>query len=331
MIYEDVLFQSITVEESKARDSLGKVKFLFAKGDVKTGNRRTYKTEFLVRETRRLQGLIDSDSQVWGAPEHPEGSAHLRVGQISHKMSKFWMKGNEAWGEAEILNTRLGADLAVVLRKGRVGASLRAEGGVHAEGGEDVVDDDARIIGVDFTLSPSVEGALTNGLYESMGFPAERKAEIEITEEEENKMLSEEFFSVRQQLEDAVRSGFDEGAWVKDFSPDLAIVRTVEYDQASGETREALVQIPYKIGDGGEVTLDLENVERVREQTVFTPVAEQGPEETRFGKLSNEEMRLSGAKENFGPETKLNLTRDEERYLSPAEAKRYRDEKFLKK
>jgi hypothetical protein len=328
MIKEE-FFQDVLFEAAKGADSLGKVRFMFAQGDIPNKNNRVYKREFLQKEVTRLQDLIDSDNQVWGSPAHPEGSAHLRVNDISHRMTKFWMTPDgKAWGEAEILPTQQGKNLSVVLRKGRIGVSLRAEGGVHFEDGTEIVNDDAKIIGVDFSLAPSFEGAVSGELFESAELPAEReKAELEMSEEEENKALSEEFFSCRQQLENAVRAEFDETGWVKDFSPDLAIVRTAEYDQTSGETREILVQIPYKVSDGGEVTLDLEKIEKVREQTVFAPVTEQR-EDTRFGRLSPDEMRLSGAKENFGPSPRVKLSDNEKKFLSPRLAQILRDEEF---
>lgn len=171
MLLREVLFQNLDIAEAKAdgpKDVLGKTKFMFAVADTPNANKRVYKKKLLTTEIARLQNQLKAEQSLWGSPEHPEGSAVVKIADISHRLTKVWMdEKGQCWGEAEILATSKGKDLAVILRKGKIGVSLRGTGTTTEQNGMSYVNDDLAIAGIDFAMSPSFESAYAAGLYES--------------------------------------------------------------------------------------------------------------------------------------------------------------------
>jgi len=126
---------------------------------------------------------------------------------------------------------------------------------------------------------------------------------------------------MRMLLQSVINSELDPDAFLKDFTEDRIIIQTEER-AAAGKQVDVIEEIPYRISlENNEIILDPENIKRIKGAN-DNPVAKQQKEDLRFGKLSYNEMRLSGVKSNFGPEPRIKLSDNEMRYLSPALAAR---------
>ena len=128
-------------------------------------------------------------------------------------------------------------------------------------------------------------------------------------------------------MQSVINSELDTDVFLKDFTEDRIIIQT-EKRAAAGKQVDVIEEIPYRISlETNEIILDPENIKRIKGAN-DNPVAKQQREDLRFGKLSYNEMRLSGAKSNFGPEPRIKLSDNEMRYLSPDLAARLIAEKF---
>lgn len=327
-------------ETKKDKDILGTTTVPFIETDVKNLNGRRYPTRVMKNEIARLKGRLADQKYLWGAPSHPEGGAHeIKIGDISHRISDIFFdeKTKRAVAKIDILNTRAGKDLAVIIKHGKLYVSARGSGTTKPGADEaEEVDDSYRLHGIDFTLTPSFDfggvSGLQENLFESVEIPTdevEDELEKELQETEEEEDLDEEFSSLRSALEDIMRAEFDPDAWVKDFSATEVVVQRTERDPVTGATADILLRMPYKIDpDTDEITIDFDSVEIVKQVVDYVP---EQMDEAKFGLLSEQEMRMSGAKKQFGKSKKVELSAEEAKYISPRLAQILRDEKFPKK
>lgn len=326
-------------ETKKDKDILGTTTVPFIETDVKNLNGRVYPTRVMKNEISRLKERLADQKYLWGAPSHPEGGAHeIKIGDISHRISDIFFdeKTKRAVAKIDVLNTRAGKDLAVILNHGKIYVSARGSGTTHPGVDQsEEVDDSYRLHGLDFTLTPSFDFggvSLQENLFESAEFPADEEdeeLEKEIGEVEEEGDLEEEFSSLRLALEDIVRAEFDENAWVKDFSATEVVVQKVERDPVTGAMTDVLLRMPYEIDlNTDEIIIDFNSAEIVKSAVDYVP---EQLNETKFGLLSESEMKISGAKAQFGKSKTVKLSEEEMKYISPKLAAILRDEKFPKK
>jgi hypothetical protein len=329
MKLKEIYFQNILFEGQADKNSLGRAKFIWAVADKPNLNKRIYSREILSAEVERLSGLLADEQEIWGGAAHPEGSANLqRVSDISHKLKKVWMKGNECWAEAEILPTKIGKDLAVVLAHGKVGASLRGTGSVSMQNGNEVIGVDFRCHGIDFVMSPSFEEAQTQGIFESAEFPVEKK-EIEVEETEEDEIDATFYFENKKRLlQTLISEELGSNVFVRDITDDKIFIMTSDCDEKTGKLKDTYFEVPYRLDESlSEFIVETDKMKIVENEN---PQIEQRGD-MRFGKMSEMEMKITGAKEQFGPEPVIKLNSDEMRYLSPALAKKLIDEKYSKR
>jgi len=326
-------------ESKKDKDILGTTTVPFIETDKKNLNGRVYPTRVMKNEISRLKERLADQKYLWGAPSHPESGAHeIKIGEISHRISDIFFdeKTKRAVAKIDVLNTRAGKDLAVILNHGKIYVSARGSGTTHpgADQSEEV-DDSYRLHGLDFTLTPSFDFggvSLQENLFESAEFPADEEdegLEREIGEVEEEGDLEEEFSSLRGALEDVIRAEFDPDSWVKDFSATEVVVQKVERDPVTGATTDVLLRMPYEIDlKTDEIIIDFNSAEVVKSAVDYVP--EEKFNEAKFGLLSEQEMRITGAKQ-FGKSRTVKLSEEEMKYISPKLAAILRDEKFPKK
>jgi hypothetical protein len=263
MKIRDEVFQKVEILE-EVKGEKNKIKFCWAVADTKNANNRVYPQGILEAEIKRLQGVLGAGDVMWGGDGHPQGSPHLlKVGDISHQVTRVWMSGKRAMAEAEIIPTKIGKDLAVVLGHGKVGVSLRGTGSTSPKDGVDYVGADFRCEGVDFVMSPSFQECAAGGLFESAEFPAGK-----VDSDEETK---------------------------------LAILSKLE--SANGTMEKMLAN-----------AMRTRNI--LEQKKKGKVVVEKKVEEPEYGKSSELEMRLCGAKENLGPEPRIPLVTDEMRFFS---------------
>ena len=316
---EFVLQKIEILDESKGEKN--KIKFCWCVADAKNANNRIYPQSVLEKEVDRLQKVLGTGDPMWGGDGHPQGSSRLsKVGDISHQILRVWMEGNKAMAEAEIIPTKIGKDLSVVLGHGKIGASLRGTGSTSPKDGVEFVGEDFRCEGIDFLLSPSFLECQVGGLYESAEFPVEKVIE------EEAEVLDLLDFELRKKyLQSWVFEELGVNIYVRDYDGKTIFGMVSGIDE-SGKLADQYLEIP--------ATFDAENsVFHLKlNETKWTkkePVVE-AREDMKFGSLSEMEMKISGAKENFGPEKIIVLNDFEKRFLSPKLAKILREQKYKK-
>jgi len=329
MNLNEVVFQKITIEEAKEKGSLGKAKFLWAVADKPNLNGRVYPKSILSSECERIQAVLNSGDSVFGSDGHPVGSANLsKVSDISHMLSRVWMKGDECWGEAEILDTSVGRNCCEVLKRGKLGVSLRGTGDTKQVEGKEEVQDNFKLLGIDFVLSPSFPEAMAQGIFESAEFPVEKLDEAE--EEELNE--AEEFFNhddLKTFLQIRLNEELGLNCYIREIDKKTIFAMVSDCDE-QGKLVDHYMEIPYSFDDKNSAfILEIGQI-KYTEIEKGNPVVE-AREDLKFGSLSEMEMKISGAKENFGPEKIIVLNDFEKRFLSPKLAKILRDQKYSKK
>lgn len=127
----------------------------FARADRATANKRLYPHSLWERELTRLGPQL-KERKVFGELDHPmDGRTQLK--RVSHLVTKLWIEGGVVMGEAEILNTTEGKNLRAILEGGgKVGVSSRGFGTTKPNmKGEDVVQNDYRLMTFDFVADPA--------------------------------------------------------------------------------------------------------------------------------------------------------------------------------
>jgi len=157
---------------------------VFARGEFghagkPTANGRWYKHEIWESNIARLQGNL-ARKKVLGELDHPE-SGRTALQRASHVITDLRLEGDRVIGECEILDTTLGRDLKAILASGvPVGVSSRGFGSTKPDGsGNEVVQEDYRLVTFDFVAEPADDTAYPEVFYEGVEFPAEAQTMAE--------------------------------------------------------------------------------------------------------------------------------------------------------
>ena len=140
------------------------------RADAKNQNSRRYPKPILEREIENnIKGPI-SENRAMGELDHPTHDA-VKLGNVSHLVTKLTMKGNDMLGEAEILNTPCGQVAQALIKGGvKLGISSRGMGSVTERGGYALVNDDFKLVTFDLVADPSTKGAFPGLVNESKEF-----------------------------------------------------------------------------------------------------------------------------------------------------------------
>ncbi len=139
-----------------------KVAGLFQKTNEKNENNRIYPDELWERicNDENVQRRIRERAMV-GELEHPD-DLQTKLPRVSHVITKLEKRGNEIWGEAEILNTPAGLILQELFRAGvKVGTSVW-------QNGVEIVNNDYILDTFDFVANPATSGAYPKVVSESV-------------------------------------------------------------------------------------------------------------------------------------------------------------------
>jgi hypothetical protein len=141
----------------------------FAKCNSATENKRVYPDRLWEREIRRL-GRPMTERQLFGELDHPS-DGRTQLARVSHILTNLEIKDGIVYGEAEVLDTERGKNLKALLNAGcKVGVSSRGYGSTRTnEKGEDVVQEDYRLVTFDFVADPADQSAFPSVFYESKG------------------------------------------------------------------------------------------------------------------------------------------------------------------
>lgn len=192
----------------------------FARAGQATENRRIYPGSLWEREVKRLASAME-ERRLFGEMDHPtDGRTSLR--RVSHVILNMELKDGILVGEAEVLPTPAGAELAALLKAGcKVGVSSRGYGSTRPnDKGEDVVQEDYRLVTFDMVAEPADSNAYPAAYYEhreeALGELTEEQmqairqeaqvaAEVELREEFTREMLGG-LSTMRAELESKIRS-----------------------------------------------------------------------------------------------------------------------------
>ena len=104
-------------------------------------------------------GVAITERRLMGELDHPTQDA-VKLHNVSHLVTVLEMRGNEMYGEAEILNTPCGQVAQALIKGGvKLGISSRGLGSVSEQMGKTIVEDDFQLICFDFVSEPSTSGA----------------------------------------------------------------------------------------------------------------------------------------------------------------------------
>lgn len=153
------------LEESKSTGTM-KIAGVFQRADAPNHNKRIYEKKLLVREMKRLDEAIN-ERRLMGELDHPTHDA-VKLGNVSHLVTKLDMRGNEMIGEAEILNTPCGQVAQALIKGGvKLGISSRGMGSLTEKGEYSVVNEDFKLVTFDLVADPSTKGAFPGLVNES--------------------------------------------------------------------------------------------------------------------------------------------------------------------
>jgi hypothetical protein len=173
----------------------------FATAESATQNKRLYPRKLWERELRRLEPML-TERQVFGELDHP-ADGRTQLNRTSHIVTN--LKINEdgtVYGEAEALDTERGKNLQALLKAGcKVGVSSRGYGSTRTSPqGEEVVQDDYRLVTFDFVAEPAHAKAFPDVFIEEKGnenmetvTTEEVAKQVEEAKRVERERLTEEF------------------------------------------------------------------------------------------------------------------------------------------
>jgi hypothetical protein len=159
---------TLELVESESKGGNLRVRGEFARAGVATENKRLYPKMLWEREIGRLTPGF-SERRVFGELDHPD-DGKTKLSRVSHIVTNLNIKDGIVVGEAEILPTARGKDLAALLRSGcRVGVSSRGYGSTKPNAqGDDVVQEDYRLLTFDFVADPADRTAYPDLVSESL-------------------------------------------------------------------------------------------------------------------------------------------------------------------
>ena len=154
------------LSESKSNGTM-RIAGVFQRADMPNQNKRVYEKKLLVREMKRLDEAI-TERRLMGELDHPTHDA-IKLGNVSHLVTRLEMRGSEMYGEAEVLSTPCGQVAQALIKGGvKLGISSRGMGSLSERNdGMSVVNDYYKLVTFDLVADPSTKGAFPGLVNES--------------------------------------------------------------------------------------------------------------------------------------------------------------------
>jgi hypothetical protein len=168
---QDFSLVRLQLAESKSKSGNTVVRGEFASYGKATANKRFYGENIWKQEISRLEEAL-GDRRVYGELDHPtDGRTSLK--RVSHIVTGMHLENGILVGEAEILPTKEGLQLEVLLKAGcKVGVSSRGFGSVKTDDkGIDVVQEDFKLQTFDFVADPADNTAYPEAVFEGVELP----------------------------------------------------------------------------------------------------------------------------------------------------------------
>ena len=272
-----------SIKEAKEDKDVVKFRTILLTTEINK-NRRKYPLMILQKAVHEFNNKIRA-KKAWGGQDHPEGTKNLAIKDVSHILTRAEVENEKVYIEGEILkNTPEGKKILSMINVATVGISARGAGTMISRKdskGEkyNEVNMDYKLLGADFVPDQSVDIAQVSkgNLFES--------ASMEIEEEK--------FFSLRKELESAIRSKAGKKAYIQDFSNNEIIYRIyTDGGEIDSEGEDIYYKVSYKIsGDAVELIGTEKKVER---KTTYETMSE----DDLYNLYLNEYV-FSGGKKSF--------------------------------
>jgi hypothetical protein len=157
----------VSLVESEKDKSLY-VAGIFSTAEAENANGRKYKFETLDREVKRIQeSYLSKNLPFWGELGHPS-TPEPNLDRIAIRTTALEWKGNNLFGKAKVLETRMGKEAQVLLKEGPIGISSRGLGQVDEN--KYVKDESYRLLAYDLVSNPSNHPSFVKGIYEGQDF-----------------------------------------------------------------------------------------------------------------------------------------------------------------
>ena len=160
LLVDTISFRATVLEESsKIPGAKYVARGEFARSDRATENKRLYPHSLWERELTRI-GKQLNERKVYGELDHPmDGRTQLK--RASHIVTDLHLEGSVVIGTAHIMDTDAGRNLKAILDAGgAVGVSSRGFGTTKPNlKGEDVVQEDYKLMTFDFVAEPAMSSA----------------------------------------------------------------------------------------------------------------------------------------------------------------------------
>lgn len=176
LLIDTMTFKPTVLEESTEGPGRYVARGEFARSDKPTENGRYYPHSLWEREIGRLRNQM-KEGRVYGELDHPaDGRTQLK--RASHIVTDLRLEGPVVVGEAQIMDTDSGRNLKAIMDAGgAVGVSSRGFGTTKPNmKGENIVQDDYKLMTFDFVAEPAMSSA----------YPKVRKEDVESPGIEEN-------------------------------------------------------------------------------------------------------------------------------------------------
>lgn len=229
----EIIKSKLKLVEAKTGNVLAGIEIPFVKADFENNNKRIYPENVVTQNLKRFNDDLQK-SKIAGQLNHPITSG-TQLDKIGHVITSVEYDKESKMGKAKalILNTTAGRDLKTLIdTEVPFGASMRGYGTVNKRTG--IVNDDYKLGTIDLVSNPSFgsQVAITRANLIESG----------------NSILTDAFFSLRDELSTAVKEKFGKDYWIVDFSPSEVVFRK------EGATEEEYQKISYKI-KGKEIEL----------------------------------------------------------------------------
>ena len=188
-LLSDVLPVKLQLIEDGSKSGKIVVRGEFGKANAATENKRVYPEGILLREFKRLADGLQN-RMVYGELDHP-ADGRTSLNRTSHIITGLHLENNgKVIGEAEVLDTERGRNLGALLKAGcAVGVSSRGYGSTKPNDlGEDVVQEDYKLVTYDFVAEPADTKALPKAFFESIE-NQQKPDEMKLREEFANQMV----------------------------------------------------------------------------------------------------------------------------------------------
>jgi hypothetical protein len=141
---------------------------IFSTAETENANGRKYRKSTLERETNRIsEEYLKINRPFFGELGHPS-TPEPNLDRIAIRTTALEWKGDNLFGKAKVLETRMGKEAQILLKEGPVGISSRGLGQVDED--KYVKDESYRLLAYDLVLSPSNGPSWVKGIYEAQDF-----------------------------------------------------------------------------------------------------------------------------------------------------------------